>query len=206
MTDAATPAVSRGLLVGLGVVVALGLVVIAAIVLLGPDAGDEEPVVEPEPPEPEAPLPDLDASEDSLTADDVVAARDPFQQLVQEPAGGAPTPPTAPSPTPPPTLSPTPAPTLSPAPSPTPTPSPTPSPSPDEREEVDGATVRLIEVYSGQQGEPRAIVTVDENGYDVAEGETFAGRFELLDVSGRCATIRRDTSRFVLCEGDQVHK
>jgi hypothetical protein len=49
-------------------------------------------------------------------------------------------------------------------------------------------------------------VTVNGRSYDVAEGETFAQRFRLLDLTGECGTFLFGDSRFVLCEGDEIRK
>lgn len=49
-------------------------------------------------------------------------------------------------------------------------------------------------------------VAIDDAPYDVAEGEVFAERFQLLDIDGRCATFLYGDSRFVLCEGETIMK
>ena len=70
---------------------------------------------------------------------------------------------------------------------------------------VDGTTVRLEEVFE-DAGEPRAQITVNARGYDVAEGDDFASRFRLLDLTDRCATLLYGDQRFTLCEGETIRK
>jgi hypothetical protein len=71
---------------------------------------------------------------------------------------------------------------------------------------VDSTTVTLVDVYTGEDGVRRAAIEVDDTGYDVAEGETFADSFQLLELADACATMLYDDSRFTLCEGDAVRK
>ena len=71
--------------------------------------------------------------------------------------------------------------------------------------EVDGTTVRLEEVFGGDDGD-RAQVTVNARGYDVAEGDDFASRFRLLELSDQCATLLYGDQRFTLCEGETIRK
>lgn len=150
---------------------------------------------------------------------EVFAARDPFQQLVPdsdasgEPGTGG---------TPAPGGGGTPAPTGSPAPggSPSPGASPTTSPSPgtgggggtgggsgdapsDAR--VGATSIKLVDVFE-EDGEPRVLVTVNGTAYRVGEGDTFGGRFKVLDISGDCATFLFGDSRFVLCRGESIRK
>jgi hypothetical protein len=71
--------------------------------------------------------------------------------------------------------------------------------------QVGGTDVKLVDVYDAE-GVERAIVSVNGRTHDVAEGETFAERFRMLDISGSCATILFGDSRFVLCEGEEIRK
>ena len=76
---------------------------------------------------------------------------------------------------------------------------------PPEDAEVDGTTVRLEEVFADDAGS-RAQITVNARGYDVAEGDDFASRFRLLELSDRCATLLYGDQRFTLCEGETIRK
>lgn len=76
----------------------------------------------------------------------------------------------------------------------------------DDQADVDSTTVTLVTIYTGDDGLQRAAVEVDEAGYDVLEGDTFAGNFQLLDIADECATMLYGDSRFTLCEGDRVRK
>ncbi|MPZ73597.1 MAG: hypothetical protein GEU74_10270, partial [Nitriliruptorales bacterium] len=70
---------------------------------------------------------------------------------------------------------------------------------------VGGTTVTVVDVFT-DDGERRATVTVNGTGYTVGEGDTFARRFRLLDISGRCSTLLFGDSRFTLCEGERIRK
>ena len=72
--------------------------------------------------------------------------------------------------------------------------------------QVGGTTVTLVDVFTDDDGERTATVTVNGTGYNVGEGETFGRRFRLLDISGRCATMLFGDSRFTLCEGERIRK
>ena len=76
----------------------------------------------------------------------------------------------------------------------------------DDDANVGGTTVSLIDVFRSESGTPRATVSVNGTAYTVDEGDTFANRFRLLDVSGECATMLFGDNRFTLCEGDRVRK
>ncbi len=71
---------------------------------------------------------------------------------------------------------------------------------------VGGTTVTLVDVFTGDDGERKATVTVNGSGYNVGEGATFASRFRLLDISGSCSTMLFGDSRFTLCEGERIRK
>jgi hypothetical protein len=69
-----------------------------------------------------------------------------------------------------------------------------------------GTTVIRIVDITTTEGITRVSLTVNGSGYDVAEGETFAERFRVLDISGSCATLLFGDSRFTLCKGDEIRK
>jgi hypothetical protein len=125
------------------------------------------------------------------------------------------------------TPSPSPGPIISPSPGPSGSPSPGPDSDgdgiPDEDEDADtdgdgdvdgddgsadvgGTTVTVVDVFTDDDGERKASVTVNGTGYTVGEGDEFAGRFRLLDITGRCATMLFGDSRFTLCEGERIRK
>ena len=72
-------------------------------------------------------------------------------------------------------------------------------------ESVGGHRVRLIDTFR-RNGEARARVQVDGTVYTVAEGERFADNFELLSVSGECASMLFGDDQFSLCEGEEILK
>lgn len=76
----------------------------------------------------------------------------------------------------------------------------------DDDANVGGTTVTLIDVFRAEDGSPRATVSVNGTAHTVEEGDTFASRFRLLDISGECATMLFGDNRFTLCEGDRVRK
>jgi hypothetical protein len=76
----------------------------------------------------------------------------------------------------------------------------------EEEAAVGSTTVTLVDIYVGNDGVQRAAIEVDETGYDVAEGQTFAEHFKLLDIADACATMLHGDSRFTLCEGDRIRK
>lgn len=71
---------------------------------------------------------------------------------------------------------------------------------------VDGTRIRLNDVFSGSDGVPTLIVSVNGTTYEVKEGEVFAQRFQVLAIDGLCATFLFGDSRFVLCEGESIVK
>jgi hypothetical protein len=70
---------------------------------------------------------------------------------------------------------------------------------------VGGHTVRLVDVFT-EGGRQRAQVQVDGTVYTVDEGETFAESFQLLSVSGQCATMLFGDDQFTICEGEELLK
>lgn len=208
--------VGRPLLILLGVValLAVGYLLITMLggsdddVIAGapsevasPDVGPGDGVVDPD--EPVEAGSEIAAVEPTF---EVFDARDPFDQLVVEdanagdvgttqPAGDTTTDPTGTTTDPTdPTLD---APAVD-------DPSVTSSPG-QSQTTVGGATIMLEDVYT-TGGQEVAVIVVDAEGYEAREGETVAGRVEVLDIAGNCATMRYDDNRFILCEGEQIRK
>ncbi|MBA2530082.1 MAG: hypothetical protein H0V19_09035 [Euzebyales bacterium] len=71
---------------------------------------------------------------------------------------------------------------------------------------VGGTTVTLVDAFTSRKGNPKATVTVNATGYIVREGEVFADRLQLLEVSQECSTLRFGDSCITLCEGEQIRK
>jgi hypothetical protein len=71
---------------------------------------------------------------------------------------------------------------------------------------VDGTVVQLVEVFEDTDGTETVQVTVNGSGYEVTEGDDFARRFRVLDISGQCATFLYGDQRFTLCEGETIRK
>jgi hypothetical protein len=70
-------------------------------------------------------------------------------------------------------------------------------------ETIGGHTIVLLSIFT-EDGEQMAQVEVDGTVYEVSEGETFAGgSFELISISGDCATFRFGDETFVLCVSPQ---
>jgi hypothetical protein len=125
----------------------------------------------------------------------VFNARDPFDQLVVEDAGGVgdtqettSTPEADTDPT-----------TATPVDS-----TPTGSGEPAQTS-VGTTTIRLDEVFD-EDRQDKVIVQVGADGYEAAEGETVAGSLTIMDIADSCATMRLDDTRFILCEGEQIRK
>ena len=72
-------------------------------------------------------------------------------------------------------------------------------------ESVGGHRVRLIDTFQ-RNGEAQARVQVDGTVYTVSEGERFADNFELLSISGQCASMLFGDDQFSLCEGEEILK
>ena len=68
-----------------------------------------------------------------------------------------------------------------------------------------GTSVAVIDVFQ-QDGKTLARVQVGSTVYTVAAGETFAGSYKLVAVSGTCGQFLFGDSPFSLCEGEQVIK
>lgn len=188
----------RNLLIGLGGLVAVALVGVFAVLPLldGSDDAADEPIVSAaaEAAGAAAAGPD-DTSEDADTVTalvdetfEVFTARDPFQQLVAQGGGATP---------------------ISSAVGGS---NDTDGESSDTTQgtssdvSVDGTVVGLVEVFEDNDGTPTAQVTVNGTGYEVVEGEDFAGRFRALDVDEQCVTFLYGDQRFTLCEGETILK
>lgn len=72
-------------------------------------------------------------------------------------------------------------------------------------ENVGGHRVSLVDVFRAQGGQ-RAQVQVDGTVYTVEEGDRFAESFQLLSISGECATMLYGDDQFTLCEGEEILK
>ena len=70
---------------------------------------------------------------------------------------------------------------------------------------VGGHRVRLIDTFT-RNGETQARVQVDGTVYTVGEGERFADNFEVLSISGQCASLLFGDDQFSLCEGEEILK
>lgn len=70
---------------------------------------------------------------------------------------------------------------------------------------VGGHRVRLIDTFA-RNGETQARVQVDGTVYTVGEGERFAENFEVLSISGECASLLFGDDQFSLCEGEEILK
>jgi hypothetical protein len=72
----------------------------------------------------------------------------------------------------------------------------------DGAADVRGHTVELVATLDGGSAQ----VQVDSTVYRVSEGEQFAQNFELVSVSGDCATLLYGDDQFTLCEGEEILK
>jgi hypothetical protein len=72
-------------------------------------------------------------------------------------------------------------------------------------ESVGGHRVRLIDTFR-RGGEDQARVQVDGTVYTVGEGDRFAENFEILSISGQCASMLFGDDQFSLCEGEEILK
>ena len=70
---------------------------------------------------------------------------------------------------------------------------------------VGGHRVRLVDTFT-RNGEANARVQVDGTVYTVGEGERFAENFEVLSISGECASLLFGDDQFSLCEGEEILK
>jgi hypothetical protein len=70
---------------------------------------------------------------------------------------------------------------------------------------VAGHSVKLVDVFD-DDGELRAQVQVDSTVYTVSEDEVFADNFQVLSISGECASMLFGDDQFTLCEGEEILK
>jgi hypothetical protein len=81
----------------------------------------------------------------------------------------------------------------------TPTPTPT-TPGGGQSTTMGGHTVVLLDIF---QGGTKVQVEVDGTVYTVSVGETFAGKFRLVSISGSCARFVFGDEAFTLCTSPQ---
>lgn len=218
-SDAPTSQWSKPLLIVLGVLV---LAALAYFLLILPNQGDSadtvdqaqapagsEPAIVPDAGDATEPgdgeLPVAESTETAAEPSyEVFSARDPFDQLVADSEGGAvgetqdttaPVGGTAPPPLPP----------AVPGEDTPDTDTPDPVTGGPAQTTVGLTTIMLEEIFS-DGGVDIALVRVDNEGYEAAEGDTVAGGLTVLDIEDNCATMRFEDRRFILCEGEQIQK
>lgn len=59
----------------------------------------------------------------------------------------------------------------------------------------------LIDVFTDDAGNPRALVRVDDRIYTVGEGDEFADGYAVVAIDGTCVTFTYQGMAFTLCEG-----
>lgn len=69
-----------------------------------------------------------------------------------------------------------------------------------------GATTILLDDVFSDGGVDKALVVVNDEGFEASEGDVVAGKVTVLDIAGNCATMRYEDKRFILCEGEQIQK
>lgn len=86
-------------------------------------------------------------------------------------------------------------------------PSPTPTATSTTPTDGDGETVvvSLDDIFT-EDGTRFATVSVDGDQFTVAEGDTFADNFRVLDLTSNCGTFVFGDERFTLCLGQEVRK
>lgn len=186
--------------------VVLGLVVLLVVLWLLFLRGGSEDTALPVPPAAQAPVPTPEVTTEPearkkrpIETFEVFAAKDPFRPLISDTAVSDGTT----------------AGTNGSAPQPGSTPAPgTGQPSGGSDiggdgggggDSVGGHRVRLIDTFS-RNGEPQARVQVDGTVYTVGEGDRFAENFEMLSISGQCASMLFGDDQFSLCEGEEILK
>lgn len=68
-----------------------------------------------------------------------------------------------------------------------------------------GHRVRLVNTFR-RSGEPHARIQVDSTVYTVRENDRFAQNFQVLSISGECASLLFGDDQFSLCEGQEILK
>jgi hypothetical protein len=86
--------------------------------------------------------------------------------------------------------------------SPAPTTTPPITPSGGTSKDVGGRTVVILDTFA-RGGAEKAQVEVDGTVYTVAEGDRFAGRYELVSISGNCGDFLYGEESFTLCTDAQ---
>lgn len=68
--------------------------------------------------------------------------------------------------------------------------------------------VTLVDISSGAGDPTRATIQVNDNLYEVAEGEEFAGSYRVVSLSDSegCAQLLYGDDRFRVCEGEELLK
>ncbi|MDX1745820.1 MAG: hypothetical protein R3324_07775 [Halobacteriales archaeon] len=69
----------------------------------------------------------------------------------------------------------------------------------------DGRVVSVVDVFT-EDGQARAVVQVDDQLFEVDEGDVFAENFEVLSIDPPCVTLLFGDDSFTLCEGERVLK
>jgi hypothetical protein len=92
------------------------------------------------------------------------------------------------------------APTMAGTPQPQPSGSPQPSTQPTPGQHV------VLEAVFVRNGTRFATVSVNGTEYTVKKGDTFAGNYRVVDLSGQCGTFVFGDERFTLCVGQEVLK
>jgi hypothetical protein len=77
--------------------------------------------------------------------------------------------------------------------------SPSSGPSGGSSETFNGQTIVLVDIFVAD-GNDQAQVEVDGTVYTVSPGDTFAGDFTLVSISGTCADFTFQSESFSLCE------
>lgn len=85
----------------------------------------------------------------------------------------------------------------------TPSPGPTAVPTGGDGEEL--RRVELLDIFESD-GTLMATVEVDDEEFNVAEGDRFADNFRVLDLTKECGTFVFGDERFTLCIGQEVLK
>lgn len=70
----------------------------------------------------------------------------------------------------------------------------------------DGRVVSLVDVFVDDDGTPVAVVQVDNELFEVRDGDVFAENFQVMAVDPPCVTLLFGDDSFTLCEGERVLK
>lgn len=173
----------RAMLIVLGIIAALAVAFLLLNALGG--GGEEETVTPRRPPIRTSPAPTATETPPPET-DEAFEGKDPFQPLVIPAAADAPADGEQP-------------------------PEDTGGPADGGDANGDGVSdgesrrVTLLDVFE-DDGDLMATVEVGGNQYTVAEGETFAENFRLLDLTDECGQFVFGDERFTLCIGQEVRK